>query len=189
MTEEEQNKLNQDLYDAIGSGDVEAVRALLEKGANVNPPLSAGHWTPLMNAAYSGHSAIADLLLRAGADKLVQCNGYTAADQAQRYSHSTLADAIRNYVPETADQVRLYSQFSNRVREHIFDFAELERVTLIRSELYGPVEAAYSKNFSELGSDATLREAFNEHVKRGGKVAEEAVFGNLPRKLDKPGLA
>ncbi|MGH9658838.1 MAG: ankyrin repeat domain-containing protein [Bryobacteraceae bacterium] len=59
--------LNDQLLAAARRGDAEAVRSLLEKGANVNAP-SAYSATPLNFAAANGHLAVVRLLLDKGAD-------------------------------------------------------------------------------------------------------------------------
>lgn len=53
---------------AVRAGELEATKALLEAGADVNQPSTAGH-TPLLVAIFSGQSAeLVEVLLDAGAD-------------------------------------------------------------------------------------------------------------------------
>lgn len=68
---------------AVRAGQLEATRALLEKGADVNAPSTAGH-TPLLVAVFSGQSvALVQVLLDAGADREVTADcalGCSSAD-------------------------------------------------------------------------------------------------------------
>ena len=188
MTEEEQKSLQQKLSDAVHSNNAEAVKSLVKQGADVNLPLDNDGWTLLMGAAYRGLTDSVIALIDAGANRATVVNGRNAAEWATYYGHSATAGTIKSYVPETPDQVIFHGHISNRALEDIFNFATMERVTLIRTEKFGPIEAVYSKNFSELEDETMLRQAFNEHVKRGGKRSEDAVFSKFTRKLDKPSL-
>ena len=83
------------LIDAARNGDVEAVRSLLSEGADVNVAqgdgMTALHW-----AAELGHTAVADLLLSAGAD--VEANtrigNYTPLHLASRSGNGPIARAL-----------------------------------------------------------------------------------------------
>ena len=56
-----------ELNDAAAKGDVSAVEALLDKGADVNAR-DKDDWTPLHFAAFVGHNDVVALLLDKGAD-------------------------------------------------------------------------------------------------------------------------
>ncbi len=62
-----------DIFDIIEDGDIEALRHLIKKGANL---MERGHenWTPLHLAASEGYYEIAELLLKEGADASARDN-------------------------------------------------------------------------------------------------------------------
>lgn len=64
---------------AAGAGSVEAVKALIDHGANVNAADPKRHQNALMWAAAEGHGDVVSVLLAAGADaKAVTTSGFTA---------------------------------------------------------------------------------------------------------------
>jgi ankyrin repeat protein len=81
--------------DAAMRGDVEAVRALLERGADVNAPqgdgMTALHW-----AAELGEAALAAVLLDAGADPAAstRLGAYTPLHLASREGHAGIVAAL-----------------------------------------------------------------------------------------------
>jgi len=56
------------IFRACGRGNIEVVKLLIERGANVRVQSKPGGWTPLHSAAESGHRDVAALLLKSGAD-------------------------------------------------------------------------------------------------------------------------
>ncbi len=81
--------------DAAMRGDMDAVRALLEEGADVNAAqgdgMTALHW-----AAQNGNVALADLLLHAKAkvDAVTRIGSYTPLHLASRNAHSAVAKKL-----------------------------------------------------------------------------------------------
>ncbi len=70
--------LNEQLLKAAKKGDIEEVRLLLEKGADVNSRNMDG-WTALMLAAWNGNTETVELLLDEGADvNSKSISGWTA---------------------------------------------------------------------------------------------------------------
>ncbi len=63
--------MNEDLWEASRKGDLPAVKALLEKGANVNARFHCGT-TALFQAAWKGHLEVVKVLLEHGADVSVK---------------------------------------------------------------------------------------------------------------------
>jgi hypothetical protein len=95
------------LMKAAAGGQVEAARALVEGGADVNGRGRYDHAvverecraTPLMMAAETGNGAIVDLLLKAGADPAFRDTfGCTAEEAARRGGHDAIAQTIRSHV-------------------------------------------------------------------------------------------
>lgn len=167
-------------------GHVECVRLLLEKGATVDARNSAG-CTALMGAAERGRTEIVGILLAAGADASLRGKDKSAIDWATMNAHWDVAKILLSAVMpkpvESADEVTFERQVSNRTLEEVFNFAALERVSLIRKSPQGAVESLTREKFSEIGDKETLRRAFEEHVRRGGKTEESKVFPNV---LSKP---
>ncbi len=90
----------QALHAAVASRNADAVRLLLEAGADVNGRQQAGY-TPVMGAAGAGRDDLVDLLLAHGADpSLVSEDGKTAVSMARDHGHEVLAarldDLARN---------------------------------------------------------------------------------------------
>jgi ankyrin repeat protein len=80
----------QPLHAAVAGRDLEVVRLLVERGADVNARQQVGY-TPLMGAASSGREDLARLLLDHGADPaLVNDEGKTAATIAREHGHGAL---------------------------------------------------------------------------------------------------
>jgi ankyrin repeat protein len=70
--------VNDDLLDAARKGDLDTVKALIEKGAPVEAKTSYGQ-TPLYLAAMSGHEAVVQFLLDKGAKTDVTDSFYKAS--------------------------------------------------------------------------------------------------------------
>jgi len=88
--------------------------------------------------------------------------------------------------PQDADQIVYNSPLLDRTMQEVFNFAGLERITLIRKTLEGPIESVARDPFDRLQDIPDLQKAFDEHKKRGGKTPEEKVF---PNRIPKPAAA
>lgn len=88
------------LRNAAGSGDLNAVRSLLARGANVNAGDSLGD-TALIDAAENGHLDVVKTLLADHADVRVHGNsGATALDQAASTGHvGIVRELLRHGAP------------------------------------------------------------------------------------------
>jgi uncharacterized protein len=60
--------LNQELLRASRDGQIEAVKSLLERGADINVQDDKWGWTPLMRAADGSHAKVVKLLIARGAN-------------------------------------------------------------------------------------------------------------------------
>ncbi|HEX7174849.1 MAG TPA: ankyrin repeat domain-containing protein [Pyrinomonadaceae bacterium] len=97
----EKQKLNDELYEAVRKGDVAAVKATLDKGADVNAKFRYGA-TALFKAAERGNADIVKLLIERGADVTVRDTFYgaTAMTWALDKGH---VDAVRAILEKSAD--------------------------------------------------------------------------------------
>jgi ankyrin repeat protein len=77
---------------AIEAGNEGIVRALIERGADVNH--GAAEVTPLMIAAQQGDMTIVRALLELGADPKRRAGRFTAADYARSRDHEELAKLL-----------------------------------------------------------------------------------------------
>lgn len=90
-----QQALNDQLFEAVRKGDAVAVKALLDKGADVNAKFRYGA-TALFKAAERGHTEVVKLLLERGADVSVQDTFYkaTAMTWALDHGHVEIVRAL-----------------------------------------------------------------------------------------------
>jgi ankyrin repeat protein len=85
------------LFNAAVRGPADAVRLLLESGANAAAPSGFGGYTPLMGAAYSETGSVESikLLLKAGADVNSRApTGDTALQLARRRGNTEIVDLL-----------------------------------------------------------------------------------------------
>ncbi|MBI3442061.1 MAG: ankyrin repeat domain-containing protein [Proteobacteria bacterium] len=183
MADEAQTELNKRLVDACKTGVAAEVITLLDKGADINYSKSESEKNlPLVYAAYCGHLEVVNILLVRGADRQGQCNKKTAAQWAQDTGHTAVAVRLS----EDPDQVIFQQPLSDRTLEEVFNFATLERISLVRHSPQGAVEAITREPFSEIVDQSQLRKAFEEHVRRGGKADESRVFPYVLSKSKSP---
>lgn len=101
-------ELNDQLYEAVRKGDVAAVTAALDKGADVNAKFRYGS-TALFKAAERGHTEIAKVLLERGADVKVKDTFYgaTAMTWALDNDHFEIVNLLLQKGADGADDVLL----------------------------------------------------------------------------------
>jgi ankyrin repeat protein len=100
--------LDDQLWEAARKGDVATVKALLDKGANVNARFRYGT-TALFKAAERGHTEVVKLLLERGADVTVKDTFYgaTAMTWALENKHVEVVRALLEKSAESVDDVLL----------------------------------------------------------------------------------
>ena len=100
--------LNEQLYEAARKGDAAEVRALLDKGADVNAKFRYGA-TALFKAAERGNTEVVKLLIERGADVTVKDTFYgaTALYWAMDKGHTGIVIAILSKSTEEAGDVLL----------------------------------------------------------------------------------
>lgn len=167
------------LIRAVQSGSEECVRYLLEQGALVDKT-DCENSTPLMYAASLGNVAILNLLLEAGADiNAMNIKGETAEYSASRAKQKQNMEILKSR--REAEQVVFTRMVQDRVLEEIYDMNEMERITLLRKEAGGPVEAMLREDFSSL-PEGRLGKVFEAYHAKGGRKTEEEVFCNRIKK-------
>ena len=93
------------IHDAVGTGNIEAVKQHLAAGTDVNAWDDSG-WTPLLWAALNGHKKIVELLIDAGAD--VNANNKfdsTPLDWAITSKQTEIADLLRKHGGKTKKEL------------------------------------------------------------------------------------
>jgi ankyrin repeat protein len=84
------------LINAAGTGDTTTVRALLDKGTDVNTKDGSFGHTALILAARQGHTATVRALLDKGADVNAQDNyGFTALWWAMKNGHTEIVQLLK----------------------------------------------------------------------------------------------
>ncbi|AFM27021.1 ankyrin repeat domain-containing protein [Desulfomonile tiedjei] len=88
------------LMEAAVRGNLEVMKLLLDKGANIDMVDQDG-WTALMGATVQGRIEPVRLLLEHGADvNAKNCNGETALVMATGMQHSEIEDVLREHGAE-----------------------------------------------------------------------------------------
>ena len=95
--------LNDELFAAARAGDVAAVKAALDKGADVNAKFRYGT-TALFKAAEKGHTEVVKLLLERGADANVKDTFYGATAITWALSNKHV-ETVRVLLDKSADSV------------------------------------------------------------------------------------
>lgn len=94
---------------AVRAGRLESIKALLQGGADVDQPSTAGH-TPLLVAVFSGQSAeLVEVLLRAGADRQARARCARGCSSPDRQGAALTAEEWA----ATLDRTELTELFSS----------------------------------------------------------------------------
>jgi ankyrin repeat protein len=108
VAQDPKQALNEQLYEAARKGDAAEVKAVLDKGAEVNAKFRYGA-TALFKAAERGHTEVVKLLIERGADVTVKDTFYgaTAMTWALDKGHTGVVRAILAKSAEGAGEVLL----------------------------------------------------------------------------------
>jgi ankyrin repeat protein len=106
IAQNSKQQLNDEFWEAVRKGDLAAVTALLDKGADVNAKFRYGA-TALFKAAERGHTEIVKLLLARGADVTVKDTFYnaTAMTWAVSNGHVEIVRALLEKDSSSAGEV------------------------------------------------------------------------------------
>ena len=106
LAQNPKQELNDQMWEAVRKGDVAAVKALLDQGADVNAKFRYGA-TALFKAAERGHTEVVKLLLERGADVSVKDTFYgaTAMTWALDGKHVEVVRALLKKSPEGVSDV------------------------------------------------------------------------------------
>lgn len=172
---------------AANNGHTACVAYLLTQGADPDIRRTTEHWTPLMCAANKGFADAIEVLLEGGANpSLRNKDGNDALALARKGNRHDIVSLL----DKNPDEFSFFHDIDDRVMQEVFNFPRKERVTLIRKSRGGDVEAMQRDSFQSIDDQSSLRRAFEEHKKRGGKMTEDDIFENaLPKKnrmLPKP---
>ncbi len=82
------------IHDAVGTGNIEAVKKYLAAGTDVNAK-DKYKWTPLHNAATQGHKEVVELLIAKGADvNAKEVDGWTPLFFATGEGHKEITELL-----------------------------------------------------------------------------------------------
>ena len=90
---------------AAGEGRLDAVRYLLDQGADVNARDERGR-SALTEAAFNGNAPVVKELILRGAELNALCDEGTALDIATKTKHADAVDLLKHYGAKAASEVR-----------------------------------------------------------------------------------
>ncbi len=126
-------ELNDQLFEAVRKGDVAAVTAALDKGADVNAKFRYGQ-TALFKAAERGNAEVAKVLVDRGADLNVKDTFYkaTAMTWALGNDHFSVVQLLLSKGAEGGDDVLMtgVQQSKEEVVKMALDFSKIKPDTL-----------------------------------------------------------
>jgi hypothetical protein len=192
---------NTALFNAAFQGHLDCVQFLLENKALIDGRNARGS-TALMGAAEQGRYAVVEALLACGADKsLKNSPGQSALGYAQNASQHDIVRLLRGEIKPAMQRAPVFAPLEprgtekeisysypldNRVLQEVFNFERRERISMIRRDAGGMVEAMARESFDDLTDKSALRRAFDDYRSRGGKIEEADVF---TRPVPKPKLS
>lgn len=122
------------LTQAVTTGEVGAVKAVLANGADVNERTGGGQ-TPLILATIFNHTHLITLLLDAGADPQLRDNlGLNAIDWAQRRGATEVIDLLSNKPSRTPRTRAEFRAQTPRPRSTTSIESDVEKITAVSEE-------------------------------------------------------
>lgn len=122
LAQDPKQQLNDQLYEAVRKGDLAAVTAVLDKGADVNAKFRYGA-TALFKAAERGNPEIVKLLLARGADATVRDTFYQAKAMTWALGDNPSTEVVRALLEKDPDSVE--DVLSTGVNEGKIDLVEV----------------------------------------------------------------
>lgn len=179
---------------AVIFGYFDVAKLLLERGASLDIP-DSGPRTPYDNAVngkktefvklIDHHKTLREAAKRERAERLAAeiMAGQRALAEKRAQEQ---AETERRAKKEHADVVIFTQHMGDLVLEDAFNFASLERLTFVRKGPGGDVQSMTRESFNEVNNQRLLRQAFEEHVKRGGTTPENEVFPEAKPRITRP---
>jgi tetratricopeptide (TPR) repeat protein len=127
------------LMDEAMNNHADAVRALIEKGANVNAK-DWGGATALMLAAHYGYADVVRVLIEKGADlNMKDGQGATALDRAEARHRTEVAAMLRaamsSRIAHAANSRETFDRYLSELREKPYDKSLLKQIILMASAM------------------------------------------------------
>jgi tetratricopeptide (TPR) repeat protein len=128
--------------DAAINNQADAVRALIEKGANVNAK-DLGGTTALILAAHYGYIDVVRVLIEKGADlNMKDGQGSTALDQAEARHKTAVASILRtamsSRIADATNSRETFDRYLSELRERPYDKSLLKQIILMAGAMAPP---------------------------------------------------
>ena len=170
------------LWTAVAHDHKEIAELLLARGADPRRRCAiSDRYSPLQVAIHNKNTEISALLARAVVE--AEARETALRQKAQRDKEEREKSEKEAERAKDKNIVIVFSPLGDRTLQEIYNFSALERITLIRKAEDGPVEAVTRQDFADIGDKPGLRQAFAEHLRRGGTAVEKLVFPGSLQKL------
>jgi ankyrin repeat protein len=168
------------LYEIVnfGQAEPEIVKLLLAAGAD---PEATESGKTVLDRARKRKDTESIALLEAAIAERAHRKQVAAEEEAARKAAAEKLAAEAEQARQR-NNIAFSHQLAGKTIEEIYNFAAKERTTFVRAAPGAPVEAVTQRSFSELADTPGLREAFEEHRRRGGTTEESAVFPDVLQK-------
>ncbi len=176
------------LHDAARKGDIDAVRALLHQGSQINEKNWYGQ-TPLILSVRAGHYTVARFILEKGADvNACDMERYTPIHWAAQYGYDDIVTCLLEYGADvnTMDNAGNTS-LHNAVEDHriylydpprvTFEWSRPKESTVILLLRYGADPMAQTqegKKPADLTQNTEIKKLLDDEPERRAKITERA---------------